>query len=112
LSPPARRLLWIFLTGALAQAACSRGPSAQTLAQPVEARSEVACVDAWLREQDLDRYGSALGTVYPGGTPLFNEMTGAAVERLAYVYGKHPEARACEKNDGSQDSGPRRKTDF
>lgn len=55
---------------------------------------EEACVDRWLSERKLDRYGSPEGTMYAGGTPLFDERTGQRVDRLDYVYRKHPEARA------------------
>jgi hypothetical protein len=58
--------------------------------------AEEACVDRWLAARGLDPYGSPAGTVYAGGTPLFNERTGERVDRLAYVYKRHPLAReAC-----------------
>jgi hypothetical protein len=58
--------------------------------------AEEACVDKWLAARGLDPYGSPSGTMYAGGTPLFNERTGERVDRLAYVYKSHPLAReAC-----------------
>jgi hypothetical protein len=55
-----------------------------------------ACVDRWLQERKLDRYGNAEGTMYAGGTPLFNEATGESRDRLEFVFERQPEARkAC-----------------
>lgn len=57
---------------------------------------EEACIDRWLADHDLDTFGSAPGTTYGGGTPLFDERTGIQTERRAFVYSHHPEARkAC-----------------
>ena len=62
---------------------------------------EEACLDRWLAERKLDRYGSPAGTMYTGGTPLFDEVTGRSVDRLEYVYGKRPAAReACAPRGG------------
>jgi len=58
--------------------------------------AEEACVDQWLAARTLDPYGNPLGTMYAGGTPLFDERTGEHVDRLAYVYKRQPLAReAC-----------------
>jgi hypothetical protein len=73
-------------------------PQAQEAAGGASASraQEEACLDRWLAERKLDRYGSPAGTMYTGGTPLFDEVTGRSVDRLDYVYGKHPAAReAC-----------------
>jgi hypothetical protein len=57
---------------------------------------EEACVDRWLADRELDRYGSPIGTLYAGGSPLFDEATGTTTSRVEYVYAKHPDARqAC-----------------
>ena len=63
-------------------------------AKAARAREE-KCVDRWLAERKLDPYGSPEGTMYAGGTPLFNEATGRHIDRLDYVYRKHPEAKAA-----------------
>jgi hypothetical protein len=55
---------------------------------------EEACVDRWLAERSLDEYGSPRGTMYAGGTPLFDEATGKRQDRLEHIYSHHPEARA------------------
>jgi hypothetical protein len=53
-------------------------------------------VDKWLAERALDPYGNPGGTMYAGGTPLFDERTGETVDRLLYVYKRQPLAReAC-----------------
>ncbi len=65
---------------------------------PAAATNEEGCVDAWLAAQKLDAYGSPEGTMYAGGTPLFDESTGATKERLPFVYEKHPAAKAaCQR---------------
>lgn len=57
---------------------------------------ELACVDRWLADHKLDRYGSPEGTMYAGGTPLFDERTGQTTDRLDHLYRVRPEARkAC-----------------
>ena len=55
-----------------------------------------ACVDRWLQEHKLDRYGHPEGTMYTGGSPLFNEATGETQDRLEHVFARQPDARtAC-----------------
>jgi hypothetical protein len=59
-----------------------------------------SCVDRWLEARKLDRYGHEAGTMYAGGTPLFNEATGEARDRVEYIFERHPEARAaCTQPD-------------
>jgi hypothetical protein len=53
-------------------------------------------VDRWLAAQKLDRYGSKQGTMYTGGTPLFDERTGEQKDRLEHIFARHPAAKqAC-----------------
>lgn len=60
-------------------------------------QAQEACVDRWLKSQGLDQYGHPEGTMYAGGTPLFDERTGEQTDRLEYVFQRKPEARkACE----------------
>jgi hypothetical protein len=54
-----------------------------------EARS--ACVDHALAAEGLDAYGSPQGTVYAGGTPLFDEASGQKTSRQAFLAQHHPE---------------------
>ena len=88
------------------QNAGSTGTTGSTLTAPPDAggpkgqggdqAAVEACVDRWLQEHKLDRYGNAEGTMYAGGTPLFNEATGESRDRLEYVFERQPEARkAC-----------------
>lgn len=56
-------------------------------------QAQEACVDRWLQSNGLDRYGNAEGTMYAGGTPLFDERTGESTDRLDYVFQRKPEAR-------------------
>lgn len=80
------------------------GPDAADATRPAPterpgSRGDVeACVDQWLTQHKLNEYGDAEGTMYTGGTPLFDERTGETKDRLAYVYAKQPEAKAaCQK---------------
>lgn len=51
-------------------------------------------IDQFVRENGLNEYGDPKGTVYAGGTPLFNEMTGRSIDRYDYILKKHPELRS------------------
>ena len=46
-------------------------------------------IDDMIRKKGLNEYGDARGTVYAGGTPLFNEMTGKVTDRYDYIVGRH-----------------------
>jgi hypothetical protein len=48
-------------------------------------------IDDWLTKKGLNRYGDASNAVYTGGTPLFNEATGKAIERYDYILNKFPD---------------------
>ncbi|KKT04748.1 MAG: hypothetical protein UV78_C0030G0020 [Parcubacteria group bacterium GW2011_GWA2_43_17] len=50
-----------------------------------------AKIDDWLAERDLNQYGDSRGTLYTGGTPLFDESTGQATDRYAYLLDKFPD---------------------
>ncbi len=85
------RLLLLFL---LLATGCQRRPGAE---------SPQACLDRWLATRNLDPYGAPAGTVYAGGTPLFDERTGLTRSRADWVYSLHPEARTqCGGEDGGQ----------
>jgi len=51
-------------------------------------------IDQWIRENGRNEYGDPPGTMYTGGTPLFNEMTGRGMDRYEYILRRHPELRA------------------
>jgi hypothetical protein len=63
--------------------------------------STEACVDRWLKEHKLDQYGHPEGTMYAGGTPLFNEATGESRDRLEYVFEQQPEAKKACASSGT-----------
>lgn len=64
------------------------------------------CVDAWLNAQGLDRFGHPEGTMYTGGTPLFDEATGEQKDRLDYIFSRHPAAqKACPDDRGPRPEG-------
>jgi len=72
-------------------------PAPSAAARPAaEDEDEEACLDRWLKERKLDRFGSPEGSMYAGGTPLFDEVTGRQTSRRDYVYARHPDAKtAC-----------------
>ena len=49
-------------------------------------------IDTWLLEgDDLDEFGNPRGTMYTGGTPLFDESAGRRVDRYEYIVRAHPD---------------------
>ena len=48
-------------------------------------------IDNWLKASSLNRYGDKADTYYTGGTPLFDETTGKAIERFEYILEKIPD---------------------
>ena len=50
-------------------------------------------IDEWLSDNGLNEFGDPPDTVYMGGTPLFNEMTGESIDRYQYILNKHPELK-------------------
>ncbi len=74
--------------------AAARAPP-PTVAAPWTTAQQ-ACVDRWLGAHALDAYGSPEGTMYPGGTPLFDEASGQRTSRQDFLAQHHPEAlRSC-----------------
>jgi hypothetical protein len=58
-----------------------------------ERKAQETCLDKWLKDKKMDPYGHPEGTMYAGGSPLFNEMTGESRDRLDYIYQRQPEAK-------------------
>ena len=55
-----------------------------------------SCLDAQLSQRGLNQFGDPPDTMYPGGTPLFDEATGKRTDRETFVFAKHPDiAKAC-----------------
>jgi hypothetical protein len=78
---------------ALAAASCQKQAPPQTQAQ---AGAE-SCLDRQLAAKGLNPFGDPQGTMYAGGTPLFDEKSGRSTPREQYVFSRHPEiARACD----------------
>mmetsp|Transcript_1297 Transcript_1297/g.1524 ORF Transcript_1297/g.1524 Transcript_1297/m.1524 type:complete len:161 (-) Transcript_1297:465-947(-) len=55
------------------------------------AAAELAKIDTWLEKKGLNKYGDPEDTMYMGGTPLFNEMTGVSKSRIAHLLEKFPD---------------------
>jgi hypothetical protein len=71
-------------------------PDSGTQAQGGDRAKVESCVDRWLQENKMDTFGHPEGTMYAGGSPLFNEATGESKDRLEYVFSRNPKARdAC-----------------
>jgi len=51
----------------------------------------LVAVDAWLTKNNKNEYGDDAGTMYMGGTPLFDEMTGQSYTRYDYLVVKFPD---------------------
>lgn len=48
-------------------------------------------IDEWLDRKGFNRYGDDKSAIYTGGTPLFNEQTGAVMDRYDYILNKFPD---------------------
>lgn len=56
-------------------------------------------IDFWLEEEGYNRYGDAKNAIYTGGTPLFDESTGKAIDRYEYILKKFPDILNKISND-------------
>jgi hypothetical protein len=81
-------------TGRQAPATGDSGASApQTpMERPNVSPEEQNRIEAWLAAyaDSLNDYGDPKGTMYAGGTPLFNETSGQPVSKYEYIVAKHP----------------------
>jgi hypothetical protein len=60
-----------------------------------------SCLDRELAARGLNPFGDPPGTMYAGGTPLFDEKAGRSVPRDRFVFDRHPDiARACGGDGG------------
>jgi hypothetical protein len=79
----------------LLAAACHASPPSPPPAAAPDAQA-ASCVERWLAGRDLNQYGDPAGTMYTGGTPLFDERTGKTTDRMEYLLRKHPDLKqAC-----------------
>lgn len=46
-------------------------------------------IEEMIRKSGLNEYGDPKGTVYAGGTPLFDERSGDMIDRFQYILRKH-----------------------
>ena len=68
------------------------------------AAPQPSCLDRELAARHLNEFGDPEGTMYTGGTPLFDEKSGKRTDRAEYVFSRHPDiGRVC--GPGS-DAGP------
>ena len=79
---------------------CDRTTAQPPVAAPAPPVPPTSCEDAWLQAHALNSFGDKPGTMYMGGTPLFNERTGARTDRLQYLDAKLPALKAACAKDG------------
>lgn len=48
-------------------------------------------IDDIIKRLNLNEFGDPKDSVYAGGTPLFDMMTGNTKDRYEYIVGKHPD---------------------
>ena len=71
-------------------------PSPPTAPSATADAGAASCIDLWLAQHDFNQFGDPAGTMYTGGTPLFDERTGQTTNRIDYLLRKHPELQqAC-----------------
>eukprot|EP01083_Nonionella_stella_P257363 881028_1 len=81
-------------TAAATATATARGAgtssSSDDAAAGAGADIDLAAVDRWLAKKGLNSHGDPEDTMYMGGTPLFNEMTGEYKSRESHLLEKFP----------------------
>jgi len=55
-------------------------------------------IDEWLSGNNLNKFGDPLGTIYAGGTPLFDEKAGLTMDRFHLLFQKFPNLRDIVSN--------------
>jgi hypothetical protein len=86
---------WATLVALLAAACRPEAPPAPPTAPAG------SCLDRQLAAKGLNPFGDPEGTMYAGGTPLFDERTGRSTPREQYVFARNPDiARACGVDAG------------
>ncbi len=46
-------------------------------------------IEDQIKREGLNPFGDPKSTVYTGGTPLLNEMTGKVIDRFDYILSRH-----------------------
>jgi hypothetical protein len=54
-------------------------------------------IDDIIARNDLNEFGDPKDTMYAGGTPLFDMMTGKTKDRYEYILDRHPDWLPQEK---------------
>jgi hypothetical protein len=68
----------------------------QKAPSPVWTAAQKGCIEQYLEAHGLDGFGSPRGSMYPGGTPLFDEASGQRLSREEYLAQRHPDIlHAC-----------------
>ena len=78
----------VCLLGVLASLSLSAVSSQSTMRRVPE--DEQRKVEEWLKREDLDVAGNPRGTMYTGGSPLFDESTGTTIDKYEYIAMAHP----------------------
>lgn len=84
---PAKSYFWVYVrttAAKLTKITLSTG-SGSTISD-----QEKAKIDAWLSANNLNQCGDQPGTVYTGGSCLFNEATGVLSDRYEFLVKKYP----------------------
>ena len=63
-------------------------------------------IDRWIEVEQLNEFGDPLGTVYLGGTPLFDEAGGDLTDRYVFILERHPELGGCDPTDPVVEESP------
>lgn len=66
--------------------------------------SEKSQIEAWLEKNGYNQYGDKTDTVYMGGTPLFDELTGETIKLYDYLVNKYPNKPWLEKSSNITES--------
>jgi len=67
--------------------------------------NEKECLDQWLAAQNLDAYGSPVGSVYAAVSPLFDQSSDRMTPRTTYLYAKLPTAKLACSSPAGQSAG-------
>lgn len=63
---------------------------------PVSSQSDITAeekvrIETWIKSNNLNFFGDPNDTVYAGGTPLYDEMSGETIDRFDYILKNHPD---------------------
>lgn len=87
-------IVGVFVVLLLIGAGLSWTPVSEEAPQPTPSpisEIEKQQIQSWIEENDLNQYGDPKNTLYPGGTPLYNEGTGETIDLYDYILRKHPD---------------------